>query len=74
MHLLVSQQYKHVKSTYLISIHDDIVSLTTMNVQSLGLIWHNRGHVSADDSHLVVIEVDSEGSLDRAVTWLAMNA
>lgn len=51
----------------MIHLDNDVVSLTRVDVQSRGSVWNNRSVISANDSHLMVIEVNHVRSLGRAV-------
>ena len=51
----------------LVSLNDDIVSLTTANVQPFGLIRGDGNEISSNDGHLVVIKVKGVHVLDGGV-------
>jgi len=66
----MSVGYSNTKeATYLVHFDNDVVSLTTCQPQSISLVGNDRSEVSADNLHLVVVEVNSERSLGGA--WVA---
>lgn len=60
--------------TYLVGLDNDVVSLTTVDVEVLSLVWHDWSEIGADDGHHVVVNVHNEGSLDSTVEILANNS
>ncbi len=54
-------------TTYLVHLNNDIVSLTRVDVQGVSGIRQDGRVISADDGHLVVVEVDDIRSLGRRV-------
>ena len=57
---------KSMKVSHLIHLDYDVVSLTTMNPEDVGLVWRNCSKISADNFHFMVVEVYSICGLSRA--------
>ena len=45
-------------ATHLSRLDNDVVSLTRVNLQGVGSVWCDWIIISADDSHVVVVEVN----------------
>ena len=53
----LSDSSQEVSRDRLISLDDNIVPLTTANIQPLSLVRHDRHKVSSNDCHLMIVEM-----------------
>ena len=56
---------KSMSATYLVHLDNNVIPLASLNPQDLCLIGNNWSEISADDFHLMVVEVHSIGRLSR---------